>query len=499
LLVANPLNRKIKPLSDPGKINRRGTETQRVDFQTLRAFAPLRLHKTNFASVLIMIKNSFFILTFFVLPLFTHAQIDLEDGVIEAPRDAYNYANENRVEWFKSDGLYGFKNLLTEKVLIQPEYEEIDLTFSDFMIGRKNGQTGVINQKGEIVVPFEFQKIKTSSPNVKKRFPWLLTAKNGFWGLIDPTGRTVEPFEWTEATYYHQTDSLVLLSKPGLQRLLDRQGKTVVETHFDRWETGDGIDRKKLIYARQNGKAGLVDFQNKVVMPFEFENIMWVEDKVVCIFKDNRYGLVTLDGRPILPVEHGIIHSHYAHGLYGVNTPDAQKRGLVDSTGGFILPIEYAQVYLIAGRSLIAAKNMEAKLAIFDLRGKQLTEFLFEAIISRDDVPGLFFGQIGPQQFRLLNGKGEFMSPEVFESVSTSPTAFTASVGWKIAFFRLDGKQVTGFKYGGASGFDSLINRDRMTGNYQLPQGRTWIGHASSNGWKIYIDSEGNEFDPMRN
>lgn len=84
---------------------------------------------------------------------------------------------------------------MTEKVLIQPEYEEIDLTFSDFMIARKNGQTGVINTRGKIVVPFEFQKIKTSNPNIKKRFPWLLAAKNGFWGLIDPTGRTVEPFE----------------------------------------------------------------------------------------------------------------------------------------------------------------------------------------------------------------------------------------------------------------------------------------------------------------
>ncbi len=443
-------------------------------------------------------KNSFFILTFFALPLFTHAQIDLEDGVIEAPREPYNHAKENRVEWFKSDGLYGFKNLMTEKVLIQPEYEEIDLTFSDFMIGRKNGQTGVINTKGEIVVPFEFQKIKISSPNVKKRFPWLLAAKNGFWGLIDPAGRTIEPFEWTEATYYHQTDSLVLLSKPGLQRLLNRQGKTVIETYFDRWETSGGIDRKRLIYARQNGKAGLVDFQNRVVLPFEFENIMWMEDKVVCIFKDNRYGLVTLDGRPILPVEYGYIHSKYAHGLFGVGTPDAQKQGLVNSNGAFVLPIEYKQVFLIAANSLVAAKNMDSKIAIFDLHGKQLTDFLFESIIGHNDVPDLFFGQLAAQQFRLLNGKGEFLSPKIFESVGTSPTAFTATVGWKSAFFRLDGKQVTEFKYGGASGFDSLINRDRMTGNYRLPPGRAWIGQASSNGWNIYIDSEGNELDPMR-
>jgi hypothetical protein len=446
-----------------------------------------------------MMFKSLFLYAFCALPLFAAAQIEEEGTVIEAPWPRDGQSKEDRVEWFQLDGLYGFRNLKTGQVLIQPEFEEIDLTFSDFMIGRKNGQTGVINQKGEIVVPFEFQKIKTSSRNVKKRFPWLLAAKNGLWGLIDPTGRTFEPFEWTEATYYDQTDSLVLLSKPGLQRLLDRQGKTVIETHFDRWETGGGIDRKKLIYARQNGKVGLVDFQNKVVLPFEFEYLMWVEDKVVCIGKDNRFGLVTLDGRPILPVEHGYIHSKYAHGLFGVGTPDAKKQGLVDSTGVFVMPIEYAQVRLVAGRSLVAAKNMDSKIAIFDLRGKQLTEFLFESIISHDDVPGLFFGQMGPQQFRLLNGKGEFLSPEIFESVGATPTAFTATVGGKSALIRLDGKQVTGFKYAVAMGFDSLINRDRMTGNYRLPQGRTWIGRAYSNGRNIYIDSEGNEFDPMGN
>lgn len=445
-----------------------------------------------------MIKTNFFLLLFCVFPFLALAQIDLEDTVIEPPREPYNHAKEDRVEWFKSDGLYGFKNLKTEKVLIQPEYEEIDLTFSDFMIGRKNGQTGVVNTKGEVVIPFEFQKIKTSSPNVKKRFPWLLAAKNGFWGLIDPTGRTFEPFEWTEATYYHQWDSLVLLSKPGLQRLLDWQGKTLVETHFDRWETGGKFDRKKYIQVRQNGKAGLVDFQEKVVVPLAYDYVVWVEDKIVCIEKDKRYGLVSLDGRPILPAEYGYIHSKYAHQLFGVSTPDAQKQGMVNAEGVFIIPIEYRQVYLVASNSLVAVKNMDGKIAIFDLQGKPLTEFIFESIISRDDVAGLFFGQIGPQQFRLLNGKGEFLSPAVFESVGTSPTAFTASVGWKTAFFRLDGKQVTGFQYGGAMGFDSLINRDRLTGNYRLPQGRTWIGHASSNGWKIYIDSEGNEFDPMK-
>jgi hypothetical protein len=427
------------------------------------------------------------------------AQIDVDSPVAVPSEPNGDQPKEDRVEWFKSNGLYGFKNLMTDNVLIQPEFEEIDLAFSDFMVARKNGKTGVINKKGEVVVPFEFQRIRPSSPNIKRRYPWLLAAKNGLWGLIDPTGRTFEPFEWTEADFYAQNDSLVLLSKMGHQRLLNRQGKTIIETHFDRWETSGGLDRKKLIYARQNGKAGLVDFQQKVVLPFEYEHVVWVEGKVVCIINNKKYGLVSFGGRPILPAEHGYIHSKYAHGLFGVGTLDAKKQGVVDSTGVFVLPIAYAQAYLVAGNSLMAVKNADSKIAIFDLRGKQLTEHLFENILDHREVSDLFFGQIGMQKYRLLNGKGEFVSPEVFESVGVSPTACVASVGWKNAFFRLDGKQVTGFKYYGASGFDSILNRDRMVQYKRLPKEKTWIGHASVNGREIFIDSDGGEFDPAKN
>ena len=445
------------------------------------------------------INRSMLQLLFVVLPLLAAAQIDLEDTVVEPMRPSGNYSGENRIEQFRAYNLYGFQNLTTGQVVIKPEYESIDLSFSDFMVATKNGKTGVINKKGEIVVPFEFQIIKPSSSNPKARFPWLLAGKNGLWGLIDPAGHIFEPFEWTVANYYDQRDSLVLMSRPGLQRLINRQGETVIETHFDRWETGCRIDRKKLICAVQNGKAGIVDFQQNVVLPFEFENLLWMEGTVVCISQNNRNGLVNLAGRPILPAEYGYIHPKYGRGLFIVNTPDAKKQGLVDSTGAFILPIEYARVYLVAGNTLIAAHNMDGKIAVFDMRGKQLTDFLFTAIHSRDDVPGLFFGQIEHQQYRLLNGRGKFLSPEIFESINTSPTAFTASVGWKHAFFRLDGKQVTAFKYGGASGFDSLINRDRMTGGSRFPKGKTWIGRAYHNGKDLYIDSDGNEFDPLGN
>ncbi len=449
-----------------------------------------------------MLKKCFIQCFLFIFPLFAIAQRiePLEPEGVEAPANSdSSEPKEDRVARFKSNGLYGFKNLKTEKVFVQPEYESMDEVFSDFMVAKKNGKTGVVNKKGEVVIPFEFQRIRSSSPDLKRRFPFILAAKNGFWGLIDANGRTIEAFTWTEADFYHQNDSLVLLSKKGMQRLLDRQGNLIIATNFDRWESSGWISSEHYIYARLNGKAGLIDLKKKVMLPFEFEQVVWVEDKVVCIINNKRYGLVSLiTGQSILPAEHGYIRSKQAHGLYVVNTLDAQKQGLVDSKGAFVLPIEYTEIDLIAANSLIAAKNKDSKIAIFDLRGKQLTDFLFQKTVSRDDVPGLFFGAVGEQKYRLLNGDGKFVSPEIFESAQTSPTAFSASVGSKTALFRLDGGQATAFKYYGAAGFDSLINRQRAIEQYRLAKDKTWIGRASVNGRDIFIDSEGGEFDPSK-
>jgi hypothetical protein len=447
------------------------------------------------AKLTYLMKKTAFILIFTLFAAINGiAQIEVDSPVALPPSREEDSPKENRVGWFKSNGLYGYKNLMTAQVFVQPEYEEIDLYYSNFMVAKKNGKTGVINKNGEVLVPFEFQKIRASSPDIKRRFPWLLAAKNGLWGLIDPVGHTIEPFEWTEADFYAQNDSLVLLSKKGHQRLLDRQGKTIIETRFDRWEPGGSLYYQKLIYVRQNGMAGLIDLQKKVVLPFEYEHIAWVEGNVVCVIKNKKYGLVAFGGRPILPAEHGYIRPLGAHGLYQVSTMDARKQGVVDSTGMFVRPIEHAWVVLEASNSLLAAENADKKIAVFDLHGKQLTEYLFEKIISHNAVPALFFGQIGAQKYRLLNGEGEYLSPEVFESVGVWPTAFVASVGWKNAFFRLDGKQVTEFKYGGAMGFGSVLDRDRMVRSKGLPKEKTLIGYGYLNGRQIFIDNDGWEY-----
>jgi hypothetical protein len=434
---------------------------------------------------------------FFFIPFFTTAQIGIEDSPLGSSSEEIQepLSGEDRIAWFKENGLYGYRHLKTGAIIVKPEFEDIDRYYSSFMVARKNGRAGVVNQKGEIVIPFEYQKIYASSPDIKNRYPWILAEKNGFCGLISPNGVLFEPFVWTQASYYAYLDSFVLLTKPGVQRLMDRQGKVVLETNYDRWEHS-GFYQQKLIYARKNGKVGLIDFQNKVVVPFEYDAIEWIKDSVVCYRENKRSGLNALDGQPILPAEHGYIKP-LSSGLFNVSTPDAKKHGLVNSTGIFLLPIEYNDIFLIAANSAIAAKKSGTKLAVFDLNGKQLTDFIFEEIKSRDDVPDLFFGKIDFQKYRLLNGKGEFLSPETFQSINTYATAFTGTVRGKTAFFRLDGKQVTEFKYSG-HGFDSLLNRDRLIQHHKLPTYRTWIGQVYINGQTIFLDSEGQEYIPTK-
>lgn len=44
--------------------------------------------------------------------------------------------------------------VLNDSILIPFVYEELDITYSDFMIAKREGMWGAINKKGEAVLPF---------------------------------------------------------------------------------------------------------------------------------------------------------------------------------------------------------------------------------------------------------------------------------------------------------------------------------------------------------
>jgi hypothetical protein len=91
----------------------------------------------------------------------------------------------------QKNGLYGFVDSNGIE-LVAPQYEEtasFDWTFAGV---KKNGKWGAINRKGELIIPFEYDKIGWS---------WRSTivdvTKDSLSAIFDSTGLRITPFEYT--------------------------------------------------------------------------------------------------------------------------------------------------------------------------------------------------------------------------------------------------------------------------------------------------------------
>ena len=96
----------------------------------------------------------------------------------------------------------------------------------------------------------------------------------------------------------------MLFGKPGRQLLIGPSGKTLLETQYDGWAENNPFPgfKRPLLAVVQNGKTGLIDFQNRMVLPFIYEKIDWVESDFACAENElERKGIVTLQGKEVLP------------------------------------------------------------------------------------------------------------------------------------------------------------------------------------------------------
>jgi hypothetical protein len=75
------------------------------------------------AKLTYLMKKTAFILIFALFATTNGiAQIEVDSPVALPPSREEDSPKENRVGWFKSNGLYGYKNLMTAQVFVQPLY-----------------------------------------------------------------------------------------------------------------------------------------------------------------------------------------------------------------------------------------------------------------------------------------------------------------------------------------------------------------------------------------
>ena len=255
----------------------------------------------------------------------------------------------------------------------------------------ENGQSGFIDTKGRIAIPFVFEGAsnfdddgvasvcckRKLSPDVrwdlKKGFFFDLIVKYSYY--INAKGEEVVPVKKTQAayarTYAYGLEPIQVNNKWGF---VNAQGEKVISPRFDGvsefadnglaefYEIRDGQQRwgfintkgeivipsrlEKLIfdkdgYARfkENDKSGLFNSKGEVVFPPKFFYIGEFNDSGMALVWDNnnKYGYINTKGEIVAPPRFDMAEDFSPHGVARVQ--ENGKYGYIDTKGVMVIPL----------------------------------------------------------------------------------------------------------------------------------------------------------------
>ncbi len=118
----------------------------------------------------------------------------------------------------------------------------------------------------------------------------------GKWGFIDPYDRLIIQPQFDKPAFFKNHYALVL--KSGKLGIIDDEGQTHLNFEFDNVQQ---IPDQQYLIIKKGNSFGLCRFDGKLLLDPRFENIQYLGKDEVLV-KRNRYGVITTNGLPVIPL-----------------------------------------------------------------------------------------------------------------------------------------------------------------------------------------------------
>ncbi len=309
------------------------------------------------------------------------------------------------------------------KIRIEPLYElctdkygdpgcTLDFDSESFAIIKRNGQYGLINWKGEVVLPPQFDELIHEAESL------YIAKKDNKYGIINSSGDTIVPFIFNTEYYldpykifpsrvkYHSTiynpmnDSLTLINYDDIAPFLG----------------GEYAEVKK------NNKIGLINNRLELVLDTIYQELGYLSSGVINAKIDNKWEYLNLNGENVFSESYEFA-SEFED---GVATVKKGKYGAIDTSGREILPFDF--IYLEyagendAGERVFMFCNKEdyyykeAKCGLINLKGDTILSSQFSEIYYFYDIAEVTLSEYGTSG--VINIKtGETIIPFNFDKV----------------------------------------------------------------------------------
>ena len=359
---------------------------------------------------------------------------------------------------------------------------------------------GVVNDGGIVYIPKEYEQLElikegsTYEDNVYK------CKKKGKWGLVNSTNSTLLSCEYNNLT--NIGNNIWRTSKSGKYGYVRLNTTSNVTTLIPCiYESLGDYSTDSHIHATLKGKKGMIDGQNKIIIPFEYSkvgnpchtsngnSIIWVE-------KDGMLGIYNDDGKELQPcdIDKAYILTEYnSIELSYTDCPSTDyiyivRNGLTGlisgSTFETIIPCMYEHLspiksnkafYKVNGKwGIIDTSNKTIQLAIYDnveIDGSTLSEQKMPSMAFQSNMYVRNNGKVG-----MLKANGEDFIPVKYDSLGMySDNMLVAKVGDKYGFLNEEGKESVPFVYSQAHNYSEGL-----------------AAVVNENGKYLFIDKSGN-------
>lgn len=239
-----------------------------------------------------------------------------------------------------------------------------------------------------IMFVISIKKLLTSKPNTKEvatietYFPAYTNEK---WGVIDNNGKTIIDTVYDEMVVVPDKNKDLFICTYDVNyeneiyntKVLNKSGDEILANYknIQAIENTDGIDiwyENNILKFEQDGKYGLIDFNGKLILNAEYDNIYALDgiEKNIIIEKDGRKGLVnTSMGEVIIKPEYTDITTlteSYENG-YIVNKDG--KYGIISADAKIIFEPVYEQIENVTANDYYVVKQA-GKISLIDKKGE---------------------------------------------------------------------------------------------------------------------------------
>lgn len=236
--------------------------------------------------------------------------------LLETRYDSVSALQEGKIYTYQREGQVGILSW-DGRVLkdLNNNFEELQPMSDGFLGVRINGKYGFVDDWGRLRIANRYDSVARFSDNMAG------VKMMGNWGYIDKAEHLLVQPRFDCAYPFRGTVAMV--KKNGKFGLVNAEGRTVVPTVYERIALTEGGRYLLYLDDPQRGLLmGLVSESGNPLIHPKYESVEDLNNGFVMVGRKGKYGLLTVEGRPTIPMVHSrLIHDPHNEVYFSVTSP----------------------------------------------------------------------------------------------------------------------------------------------------------------------------------